>query len=328
MLPSISWWPFTSAALTGLHLVPGSVIVAVGGNSPAPGRPQTPGGLTASVGGSSLAPVPPATNGAPVALCDERRPGPSCDERRPGYETNGASARPATNAAPGRTMTDADFDAIRAERIVTAVRTTGRVTLDGRLDEPAWRAAPPATDFLQSFPTTARRRPTERTEVRFVYDDDNLYVGVICFDSEPARMVIKDLREDFDFNGTDMVQILIDSLHDRRTGFTFVVNAAGARRDTQVSTATDTNQDWDGVWDAKVSHGDGAWFIEFVIPFKTLRFSKAAVAGMGRQHQPADPAPQRGRQLGAGADPVQRQRSADTGRHAQRASRTCARDAT
>ena len=75
---------------------------------------------------------------------------------------------------------------------------------------------------------------------------------------------------------TDLVQIFIDSLHDRRTGFTFVVNAAGARRDSQVSISGGVNQDWDGVWDAKVSHGEGAWFIEFVIPFKTLRFSNAA----------------------------------------------------
>jgi hypothetical protein len=69
------------------------------------------------------------------------------------------------------------------------------------------------------------------------------------------------------------VQVLIDSLHDRRSGFTFVVNPAGARRDTQVSNNTNFNLDWDGVWDAKVTRTDRAWFIEYMIPFKTLRFS-------------------------------------------------------
>ena len=72
------------------------------------------------------------------------------------------------------------------------------------------------------------------------------------------------------------MQVFIDSLHDRRSGFTFVVNPGGAKRDSQVSTNGAPNQDWDGVWDAKVSRGDDAWFIEYVIPFKTLRFSSAA----------------------------------------------------
>jgi hypothetical protein len=146
--------------------------------------------------------------------------------------------------------------------------------LDGRLDESAWAQAPVAADFFQKLPSNGAPA-SERTEARFVYDNDNLYVGVTCYDTEPDKRLIKDLREDFDFGTTDLVQIFIDSIHDRRSGFTFVVNPAGARRDSQVSTSGGANQDWDGVWDAKVSMGDGAWFIEFAIPFKTLRFSGA-----------------------------------------------------
>lgn len=97
----------------------------------------------------------------------------------------------------------------------------------------------------------------------------------ICFDSDPARLLIKDLQEDFDFGTTDLVQLLIDSLHDGRSGFTLVVNPGGARRDLQVSNNGTTNQDWDGVWDAKVSRNDEAWFVEYMIPFKTLRFSQS-----------------------------------------------------
>jgi hypothetical protein len=167
-----------------------------------------------------------------------------------------------------------DHDAIRASRMVTAVKITERIMLDGVLDEPVWQQAPIASDFFQKLPRNGSPA-TERTEVRFAYDEDNLYVGVICVEAEPDKVIIKDLKEDFDFNNTDLVQVFIDSVHDRRSGFTFVVNAAGARRDSQVSTVG-VNQDWDGVWDAKVTHGDGAWFIEFVIPFKTLRFSSAA----------------------------------------------------
>ena len=168
-----------------------------------------------------------------------------------------------------------NHDAIRSMRIVSAVRINEDITLDGRLDEAVWMQAPAADDFLQKLPRNGAPA-TEKTVARFAYDDDNLYIGVVCVEAEPDKILIKDLKEDFDFMSTDLVQIFIDSLHDRRTGFTFVVNAAGARRDSQVSISGGANQDWDGVWDAKVSHGDGAWFIEFVIPFKTLRFSQAA----------------------------------------------------
>ncbi len=167
-----------------------------------------------------------------------------------------------------------DHDAIRATRIVTAVKISEKITLDGRLDERVWAEAPAAGDFFQKVPRNGSPA-SERTEVRFAYDEDNLYIGAICFESQPEKRLIKDLREDFDYIGTDLLQIFIDSLHDRRSGFTFVVNPAGARRDTQVSTNGGGNQDWDGVWDAVVSLGDRVWTAEFVIPFKTLRFSNA-----------------------------------------------------
>ena len=167
-----------------------------------------------------------------------------------------------------------DHDAIRATRVVTAVRISEEITIDGRLEEAAWKRAVPASGFFQKLPNNGAPA-SERTEVRFIYDDDNLYVGVVCFDSAPDRILIRDLREDFDFGSTDLVQIFLDSLRDRRSGFTFVVNPAGAKRDSQVSINGGGNQDWDGVWDAKVSYAEDAWFIEFVIPFKTLRFSSA-----------------------------------------------------
>jgi hypothetical protein len=168
-----------------------------------------------------------------------------------------------------------DHNAIRATRIITAVRISERITLDGRLDERVWTEAPATEGFFQKLPRNGAPA-TEDTVARFAYDDDNLYVGVMCAEAEPDKILIRDLKEDFDFSSTDLVQVFIDSVHDRRTGFTFVVNAAGARRDSQVSISGGANQDWDGVWDAKVSHGEGAWYIEFMIPFKTLRFSNAS----------------------------------------------------
>src|SRR5262245_60921265 len=124
-----------------------------------------------------------------------------------------------------RVLDESQFEAVRLLKNITAVRITEKITLDGQFDEPAWRLAAPGTDFYQRLPLTGAPA-TDRTEVRVLYDDDTLYVGIICFDPEPDRIVIKELKEDFDINGTDMVQLIIDSLHDRRSAFALSVNGA------------------------------------------------------------------------------------------------------
>ncbi len=182
-------------------------------------------------------------------------------------------ARPAASGrgAPAVTI---NYEAIRLERVVSAVRITEKLSIDGHLDEPAWALASPATDFIQWGPRPGEPA-SERTEVRFLYDDENLYVGAICFDSEPTRLVVSGLKEDFTFAESDNVAMVLDSLHDRRSAFQFGVNPAGAKRDSQVTNNSQFNNDWDGVWDAKTSTNDEGWIAEFVIPFRTLRFSQS-----------------------------------------------------
>ena len=96
-------------------------------------------------------------------------------------------------------------------------------------------------------------------------------------------MVVKELREDFDLTGTDRVHVVIDGLRDRRSGFSFLANPAGARRDSQLYNNGGINNDWDGVWDVKVTRSDTGWIAEYAIPFKTLRFSKTSSQEWGIQ---------------------------------------------
>src|SRR5262245_64621168 len=102
-----------------------------------------------------------------------------------------------------------DYEAARQDRVVTAIRVTEEISLDGHLSERAWDQAVPASDF-----TTLLPRPGEpasaRTEVRFLYDDNNLYVGFICFDSDPTDNVVV-LREDFASQESDDVAMVLDS---------------------------------------------------------------------------------------------------------------------
>ena len=174
---------------------------------------------------------------------------------------------------------DVDAETAPPRKTATAVRITDEIVVDGRLDEPAWASAFPATGFVQRSPF--RGRPaSEPTEVRFLYDEDNLYVGVICFDSEPSRIVVNDLDYDFNFRGSDNIEIAIDSLLSLRSAFYFRFNPAGAKSDAQISDQR-YNYDWDGVWDVRTSINDNGWIAEVVIPFKTLRFSRASTQVWG-----------------------------------------------
>jgi Domain of unknown function (DUF5916) len=173
-----------------------------------------------------------------------------------------------------------NYETARLSKIATAVRITEPITLDGHLEEPAWALAIPATDFVQRTPH-AGELSGERTEVRFLYDDTNLYVGFTFFDSDAAHMIVNQLQKDFDSQVTDSASVTIDSLHDRRSGFIFTTNPVGAKRDIQITGTGGTNIDWDGVWDVKVSRNDNGWISEYRIPFKTLRFSKAPVQEWG-----------------------------------------------
>jgi hypothetical protein len=159
------------------------------------------------------------------------------------------------------------------KRSMSAVFIDTPMVLDGRLDEPAWDLAQPASDFIQQDPVMDGRA-TERTEVRLLYDKDNLYVGVYCFDSAGrAGLVVNDLTRDYSSFQGDHFGMALDTFDDDRNGFFFSTNPGGAKRDAQFgSNGANSNFDWDGIWQVKTLISESGWQVEMVIPFKTLRF--------------------------------------------------------
>ena len=109
-------------------------------------------------------------------------------------------------------------------REVRATRTATPPVLDGRLSDETWKLTPPATSFTQRDPDEGRP-PTQRTEVRFLYDDHALYVGARMFDAEPARITRRMSTRD-DAPDADVFSLYLDPLHDRFTGVIFRVSAA------------------------------------------------------------------------------------------------------
>ncbi len=156
---------------------------------------------------------------------------------------------------------------------VTAARRTGRIEIDGRLEEPDWTRAPAYGDFVQLFPTEGAA-PTQRTEVRVLYDDQALYVGVTCHDSHPAGIVRTLGRRDR-LPYSDAVMVVVDSTHEGRTAYEFTVTAAGVQEDGIFYDDDQLSTDWDAVWDAAVATTADGWTAELRIPLAALRFSDA-----------------------------------------------------
>ncbi len=156
-----------------------------------------------------------------------------------------------------------------------AVPARGAVTIDGRLDEPAWQEAPVLTGFVQAIPD-AGLPATEETEVRMLYDDRALYIGALMHDTRPDLLVSGTMERDHpgvSAHDIDLFGVFLDTFLDRRNGYLFLVNPAGAVRDGQ---AFDNSRNLDFAWDAAVEVAtqvhEGGWTVEMAIPWTTLRF--------------------------------------------------------
>jgi hypothetical protein len=162
----------------------------------------------------------------------------------------------------------------------TAAQAGGPVRLDGRLDDAAWSGASPIGPLTQSEPDEGAP-PTERTEVRVLYDESHLYFGIRCFDREPSGIAATKMGRDAELGGDDHVLVVLDTFADRRNGFFFGVTPRGARAEGQIANNSESlNFDWDGIWDAAARVDAEGWTAELAIPFKTLRF-KADLAAWG-----------------------------------------------
>jgi hypothetical protein len=164
------------------------------------------------------------------------------------------------------------------------------IALDGLLEEGVWRRAVPAREFLQIDPDNGEAA-TEPTEVFVAFSENNLYLGVICYDSEPERMLGNTMQRDAQLNGDDRFMWVFDTYLDGRSGYFFEINPSGAMGDSLVSTGggggggfgrgggggrgrggNDASRAWDGIWTARVVQTDGGWIAEIEIPFRTLNF--------------------------------------------------------
>ena len=164
---------------------------------------------------------------------------------------------------------------------VQAARREAGIALDGALDEAVWATAPVATNFTQQDPKDGEPA-TQQTEVRFIFDDDALYIGARMHDDQGAKGVRTFLsRRDQQRDG-DYLLFVLDTYHDHSGRTMFQVNPSGVKYDAgQASPSADPS--WDPVWDVATKIDDKGWTAELRIPFAQLRFPKDSVQTWGMQ---------------------------------------------
>jgi hypothetical protein len=149
---------------------------------------------------------------------------------------------------------------------------TSEIIIDGFLEEPDWEKTKIAANFIQIQPKTGQKA-NFITEVKSLYTKNNLYFGIICYDSLGKNgFKVPDLKRDFNFQNHDLVGITIDGFNDERNSITFFVNPYGAQRDYLSFDDTYFDVDWNGLWKVRTTRTDKYWIAEFEIPWKTLRY--------------------------------------------------------
>ena len=155
---------------------------------------------------------------------------------------------------------------------LAALRIEQPVRVDGDLTDSAWLKAEWAGGFIQRDPSPGAPS-TETTEFAVAYTPDTLFVAVRANDSEPERIVAKEMERDSDLFQDDSILLMLDTFHDLRNGYVLVTNPNGARGDALVTDeGRDVNWAWDGVWRVSARRTAAGWVAEIAIPVSTLRF--------------------------------------------------------
>ena len=217
-----------------------------------------------------------------------------------------ANAQPASDNSTQETT-----EARQAVKQAQAIRVERGPSVDGEvLSDPIYEGAPVISDFHQNTPDEGQPS-SEQTEARIVYTDETLYIGVICYVSDPSTIIVSDSRRDSSLGDTDSIQIILDTFLDHQNGFVFGTNAAGVEYDGQITSegrgsgrmggggggsgggarglgsqqhrgsGGGFNLNWDGAWQVSAQISDIGWTAEFAIPFRTLRYPRGEVQTWG-----------------------------------------------
>ena len=157
--------------------------------------------------------------------------------------------------------------------IVGHVRPGQAPRLDGDLDDPCWAGAPAIGDLRQQEPHEGAP-PTQRTVVRLLHDERNLYLAIECFDTEPRSIRATQRARDAELDPDDRVEWLLDTFGTRRNAYWFQIGAAGSLGDALITNnGARFTKAFDLIWDGRAQVTDHGWQAEVRIPFQSLGYA-------------------------------------------------------
>jgi hypothetical protein len=155
---------------------------------------------------------------------------------------------------------------------IQAYKASGKIIIDGKLNEGDWQNINPVTSFVEVEPyqgTVAKHG----TEVKILFDDKFIYFGVFAKDSNTRKNLrVPMLNRDFTFEDNDIFGIALDPNTSKRNAVAFQVTPYGTQRDLQSFDDAVFDTDWDALWYVKTSITDSGWYAEIAIPFNSIRY--------------------------------------------------------
>ncbi|MCK5221976.1 MAG: carbohydrate binding family 9 domain-containing protein, partial [Candidatus Aminicenantes bacterium] len=155
---------------------------------------------------------------------------------------------------------------------ITPLKISEKILIDGNLDEPSWKLAETAGDFVQFQPEKGKEA-SFRTEVKILYSAEYIYFGIICEDKEPEKIISRLSKRDADLGEDDSIGIGIDTFLDRRTAYFFFTNPLGTQLDGRISdNGRTTDSTWDEKWLSSAKKTSTGWNAEIAIPLSILKY--------------------------------------------------------
>ncbi len=167
---------------------------------------------------------------------------------------------------------DENFPPPEVPPLVTAFKLSSSLTIDGKLDEADWQQGTTVSDFFRREPRQGGSVRYE-TEVKFLYDDKNLYIGAWCKDSVGVKGIrVQDLRRDFSWGENDIFGIALDPQNLKQYAQAFQTTPYGNQRDFQNFSGNNFDTGWNTLWKVRTQRNGDGFTVEMAIPFKTLRY--------------------------------------------------------
>jgi len=172
---------------------------------------------------------------------------------------------------PAAALAQAGAAAGRPSAMAARIMASQAPTIDGDLSDLAWANATVLDDFRQREPMQGAPA-TERTVVRIMFDENNLYFAIYAYDSQPDQIIARAMARDGDLFTGDTIGITLDPGLTRRNAYSFDVSPSGGRADSLLLNNADDLDEWDPIWTARARIVADGWVAEIAIPFRSLSY--------------------------------------------------------